>query len=386
MLGPVHVLAMPRLETGLRKARQRSGFTQGELAARAGISRQTLSILESGRGQPSTLVALNLARALRCRVEELFWLREEGGELRAELAAGGEPRRARSARALVGSVAGRWVAHPLRRADPLGLTTPADALLAGALRDGELLRLYALRPLEALQANVLVTGCDPGLSVLAGRVEDRWPGQRLCWIGASSDAALATLARGHAHVAGAHLFDEEAGEYNVPFVRRAFRGRPMVVITFAHLEEGFAVAKGNPKRIRKAEDIARKDVRFVNREQGAGARRLLDRLLRKARVPPSAVAGYDRLLGGHLQVAQAVAMGAADAGVVARSAAVAHGLDFVALSEERFDLVFPKEWSTDPRAGRIVETLEGRAFRRELGSLGGYDTRRSGQLVCELAP
>ena len=377
---------MPRLETGLRRARQKSGFTQGELAARAGISRQTLSTLESGRGQPSTVVALRLAHVLRCRIEELFWLREEGGELRAELAGPGERRRFESKRALVGWVAGRWVAHPLRRQDPLGLTTAADALLSRAPRNGEPARLVALRPIEALQANVLVTGCDPGLAVLAGRVEDRWPGQRLCWIGASSDAALQTLARGHAHVAGAHLFDEETGEYNVPFVRRAFRGRPMVVITFAHLEEGFAVARGNPLRIRKPEDIARKDVRFVNREQGAGARRLLDRLLRKARVPASAVAGYDRLLGGHLQVAQAVAMGAADAGVVARSAAVAHGLDFVPLSEERFDLVFPKEWSGDARAGRIVETLEGRAFRRELGSLGGYDTRRSGQLVCELKP
>jgi len=375
---------MARLETGLRRARQRSGLTQGELAGRAGISRQTLSTLESGRGQPSTVVALRLCRVLRCRVEELFWLREEGGELTAELAGEGQRRASQSARALVGSVAGRWVAHPLRRQDPLGFTTPADALLLRVPEEGGLVRLRALRPVEALQANVLVTGCDPGLAVLAGRVEDRWPGQRLCWVPGSSDAALKTLARGQAHVAGAHLFDEEAGEYNVPFVRRAFGGRPMVVITFAHLEEGFAVANGNPLRIRKAEDIARPDVRFVNREPGAGARRLLDRLLRKARVPASAIEGYDRLLGGHLEIAQAVAMGAADAGVVARSAAVAHGLDFVPLSEERFDLVFPKEWSADARAGRIVETLEGRAFRRELGSLGGYDTRRSGHLVCEL--
>jgi molybdate-binding protein len=125
-------------------------------------------------------------------------------------------------------------------------------------------------------------------------------------------------------------------------------------------------------------------VRFVNREPGAGARRLLDRLLRKARVPASAVKGYDRTLGGHLQVAQAVAMGAADAGVVARSAAVAHGLDFVPLSEERFDLVFPKEWAADARATALVETLESRAFRRELLSLGGYDARRSGHVVTEL--
>jgi putative molybdopterin biosynthesis protein len=364
---------MSGVESGLRRARQRSGLKQAELAVRAGISRQTLSALEAGRAQPSTAIALNLARALGCRVEELFWLREEGDVIRTGLASppGG------SRRVLAGRVAGRWVAHPLRLDDPLSVITPADALLARG-------RLRLLRPRESVEANVLISGCDPGLAVLAGRVADRWAGQRVCWIGASSAAALAILARGEAHVAGAHLFDEEAREFNVPFVRRALAGRPMVVVTFAHLEEGFAVAPGNPRRIRKPEDIARPGVRFVNREPGAGARRLLDRLLRKAKVPASAVKGYDRLLGGHLQVAQAVAMGAADAGVVARSAAVAHGLHFVPLSEERFDLVFPKEWSGDPRAARLVETLESRAFRRELASLGGYDTRQSGHLVTEL--
>src|SRR5437879_8547089 len=203
---------MPRLETGLRRARQKSGFTQGELAERAGISRQTLSTLESGRGQPSTMVALRLAHVLRCRVEELFWLREEGGELRAELAFTGERGRLASKRALVGSVAGRWVAHPLRRQDPLGLTTAADALLSRAPRDGEPARLFALRPIEALQANVLVTGCDPGLAVLAGRVEDRWPGQRLCWIGACSVAARPTRARGHAQRGGTGAVGEGRGE------------------------------------------------------------------------------------------------------------------------------------------------------------------------------
>jgi molybdate-binding protein/DNA-binding XRE family transcriptional regulator len=361
------------MQSGLRRARQRSGLKQGELAARAGISRQTLSALEAGRAQPSTAIALHLARALGCRVEELFWLREEGEVLRSALAL---PARG-SRRALLGRVAGRWVAHPLRTDDPLSVITPADALVArGGMR--------LLRPREAVEANVLLTGCDPGLAVLSGRVADRWPGQRVCWIPASSDAALSTLGKGDAHVAGAHLFDEEAREFNVPFVRRALGGRAAVVVTFAHLEEGFAVAPGNPRRIRKPEDIARPGIRFVNREPGAGARRLLDRLLRKAGVPATAVKGYNRVLGGHLQVAQAVAMGAADAGVVARSAAIAHGLHFVPLSHERFDLVFPKEWSSDARAARIVETLEGRAFRRELTTLGGYDTRQSGHLVTEL--
>src|SRR6267378_8616198 len=104
---------MARLESGLRRARLRSGLKQSELAKRAGISRQTLSVLESGRGQPSTSIALHLARVLGCRVEELFWLRDEGGDLTAELAGGNEVRGPKPQRALVGSIAGRWVAHAL---------------------------------------------------------------------------------------------------------------------------------------------------------------------------------------------------------------------------------------------------------------------------------
>src|SRR2546421_12765941 len=106
---------MARLETGLRRARLKSGLKQSELAQRAGISRQTLSVLESGRGQPSTAIALHLARVLGCRVEELFWLRDEAGELTAELAGDAELRGPKPERALIGSVAGRWVAHPLSR-------------------------------------------------------------------------------------------------------------------------------------------------------------------------------------------------------------------------------------------------------------------------------
>src|SRR6266853_2918120 len=106
---------MAKLESGLRRARLKSGLKQSELAKRAGISRQTLSVLESGRGQPSTSVALHLARVLGCRVEELFWLRDEAGELTAELAEGAEARGTKAGRVVIGSVAGRWVAHPLSK-------------------------------------------------------------------------------------------------------------------------------------------------------------------------------------------------------------------------------------------------------------------------------
>src|SRR5437764_14309278 len=117
---------MARLETGLRRARLKSGLKQSELAKRAGISRQTLSVLESGRGKPSTSVALHLARVLGCRVEELFWLRDEAGEITAELAAGAEGPRTKSERVVIGWIAGRWVAHPRPREDRPPLTPPPD--------------------------------------------------------------------------------------------------------------------------------------------------------------------------------------------------------------------------------------------------------------------
>src|SRR5256886_16551500 len=152
---------MPGVESGLRRARQSRGLKQAELAVRAGISRQTLSALEAGRAQPSTAIALNLARALGCRVEELFWLREEGEVIRTGLAS---PARG-SRRVLAGRVAGRWVAHPLRLDDPLSGITPADALPAPG-------RLPLLRPRESVDANGVLTRCHPALALLAAPVAD----------------------------------------------------------------------------------------------------------------------------------------------------------------------------------------------------------------------
>ena len=378
-----------KIHSGLRRRRQLAGLTQLELSGRADLSRQRLSVLESGQTAPSTAVALRLAAILGCRVEDLFWIEEEPGEILAELAGEGRaPARGRGsesgARVVLGLVKDRWVAHRLHPDDPSSLTVAADALIATERAPGERVRVRPLGSAAALRNNLLVCGCDPALGILAARAAQGAEGLRPIWVPAASDAALKTLARGHAHLAGAHLFDEDAREHNVPFVRRAFPGRAMLVVTLADIEEGFAVPKGNPRRIRKPEDLARPDVRLINREPGAGARRLLDRVLRKAGIQPGAVEGYERLARGHLQVAQQVASGAADVGVVARSAALAYGLDFVPLAEERFDLVLPREASDDPRVARFLETLQGRAFRRELAAVGGYDASHSGDVVAEI--
>src|SRR5688572_18967865 len=108
---------------------------------------------------------------------------------------------------------------------------------------------------------------------------------------ASSKLALTWLKEGKVHIAGSHLKDPGSGEYNVPYVSRQFAGEEMLIVTFAHWEEGIVVAPGNPKAIRKAGDLSRRGVRFVNREPGSGSRALLDRLINEADLPTSRIQG-----------------------------------------------------------------------------------------------
>jgi molybdopterin molybdotransferase/putative molybdopterin biosynthesis protein len=403
------------LHSGLRAARVKAGLQQRELAARVGVSRQALSALEAGTTVPSTSLALQLARALGCRVEELFWLGDDEAPFEADLvgAGAGEDRRKRVAVAEVGE---RWVAHLLDGEGTGAAGTPADGLRAGR-------RVRPLRAASALRRNLLVAGCDPALGLLGGHLAERFPQARLHWVEAGSTAALEMLARGEVNLAGLHLYDEESGEFNVAAVRAKFDcignpgrvpepsrdrhqptpsartrlgtpgrasspapyaiiARPMRVVTLAAWEEGLVVAPGNPRRLRHVADLAQRKVRVVGREPGSGAQQLLVRLLARAGLRPSAIDVVSQA-HGHAALAAAVAAGAADTGIATRAAAVNHGLDFVPLAESRFDLVVPA--AEDERLDRLLDVLAGRPFKRDLGSVVGYGTARTGRLVAEVA-
>ena len=192
-------------------------------------------------------------------------------------------------------------------------------------------------------------------------------------------AALQAMQRGEVHVAGLHLFDPITGESNLPFLRRSLKGSGYEVVTFATWEEGFLVRAGNPKSIHTVADLAEPSVTLVNREEGSGARLLLDQRLRAAGIAPTQVQGYDRILPTHLDVARAVAGHQADVSIGVRSAARYFGLDFVPLQAARYDLVVPKPYlKSHPTLAHLFETLASRAFRSEIDALGGYDTGEMG--------
>ena len=69
-----------RLVNRLRVARAEQDLSQEELAAMAGVTRQTISYIETGQYSPSTRLALVLALKLGKRVEDLFSLQEEASK------------------------------------------------------------------------------------------------------------------------------------------------------------------------------------------------------------------------------------------------------------------------------------------------------------------
>jgi putative molybdopterin biosynthesis protein len=366
------------LNNCIRTTRSRLSLSQQQLAEAAGVTRQTIGGIEAGQYSPSATVALKLARALGCRVEDLFWLDEDLPTVDALLAA--ENVREGDLRVSLARVGGRWVAHPL--AGDAAFRTemvPADGI-GKPDGSGSTLSVKLVDEPETLSRTVVVAGCTPALSLWA-RSAERWqPGLRLHWVHANSMEALESLARGEVHAAGVHLLDPATGEYNAPYVRQMLPGRRVALVNLGVWEEGLVVAAGNPKRLSGAADLAGRDVRIVNRDEGSGARLLLDTLLSVNGVSPAGIAGYGDVAKSHEEVVRAVAAGRTDAGVSTASMAGVYGLGFVALREVRFDLAIPEEYLEEEPVKQLLDTLHHRWVRTQLRLLGGYDTSATGEI------
>lgn len=197
---------------------------------------------------------------------------------------------------------------------------------------------------------------------------------------AGSLGGLIALTRGEADLAGCHLYDEETGDYNVPFIRKLLPGRRIALITLTYRKLGLIICKNNPKQIMGLSDLGRKDLQFINRQPGAGTRVWLDMQLQNLRTSPQDILGYDDYVLTHSEAASAVASKKADLALGIESAALAYNLDFIPLTTEHYEFVVPQELFKHPTIQLIQRTLTSKIFRNILLAAGGYETENSGDV------
>jgi putative molybdopterin biosynthesis protein len=221
---------------------------------------------------------------------------------------------------------------------------------------------------------------DLALAWLASRFPEIMPGYNMQISFTGSLGGLMALAGGHVEIAGCHLWDEESDSYNAAYVRRLLPGVRVALLTLAHRRLGLIVPGGNPKNLKGLDDLMVPGLRFVNRQSGSGSRVWLDANLRLAGIDASQIDGYQNEKMTHSEVADTVARGDADVGLGLEASARSYVLDFVLLTQERYDLVMPQSTFESAPIQALVAWLESKTAKDSIQNLGGYDTGKTGQI------
>jgi putative molybdopterin biosynthesis protein len=194
---------------------------------------------------------------------------------------------------------------------------------------------------------------------------------------------LMMLYRGQCDIAAIHLLDPASQEYNLPFIHQLFVYENIAVIRLAARQQGFIVAKGNPKSILDFTDLTRKDVQFINRQKGAGTRFLLDSKLAAYGIHPTKINGYGQEEWNHLSAASYINRGVADVTFGIQSAASHLGLDFVPIAQEKFDLVFRFTTENKKNLLALIHYLQSANFKDSLTDLEGYSIQELGKVIYQ---
>ena len=282
-------------------------------------------------------------------------------------------------RVKLGYVGHKLVATPLNRgAGVITSFVRADGILEIPLNSegheaGEKVSISLLRSLNEIRNTVSVVGShDLLVDIATDIMKRRNNGQYVSSAHVGSMGGIMAIKRGEAHLAGIHLLDEQTGEYNTSYLKKYFPEGNVKLIKCVKRIQGFMVGKGNPRNIKELKDIARKDIRYVNRQKGSGTRILFDYLMGREGLDKAGIYGYDREEFTHMSIAALVASGSADAGLGVHAAARAYDLDFIPVCEEEYDFIVPEEYLEIPAVRDFINILDSREFKAALDAVGGY--------------
>lgn len=292
-------------------------------------------------------------------------------------------------RVAVGKVGKQILAAPLSRgAGVITSLSRADGIVivprgAQGLQAGEMVDVNMYRSEGDLARTIFSIGShDVGLDLMAQYLA--YHARRFVSANVGSLGGIFAIKRRETHIAGSHLLDPNTGDYNIAYIKQYIPDIPVRLFVFVEREQGLIVAKGNPLGIWSLCDLRTPDVKFVNRQRGAGTRVLLDYELEKFGIHPKEINGYLQEEYTHLAVSAAVASGRANCGMGIAAAARALNLDFVPLFKERYDLIIPKEYLGDDLLEPVFDVLDNKEFRSEIAAFPGYDISKMGEIVAEL--
>jgi molybdate-binding protein/molybdenum-dependent DNA-binding transcriptional regulator ModE len=179
-----------------------------------------------------------------------------------------------------------------------------------------------------------------------------------------SGQSLERLLSGEADLAGFHVPDDDS----IPAVRRRLAVDGVQAYPVMRRTQGLMVGKGNPLQIRELKDLARPEVRFINRQRGAGTRLLLDKLLDAQGLASQKIKGYQREEFTHTAVATAILAGTADVGMGLKSVAMEYGLDFIPFGNETYFLAMTPQMVKRSAVSELIRNV-----RKKASQTKGYE-------------
>jgi excisionase family DNA binding protein len=196
-------------------------------------------------------------------------------------------------------------------------------------------------------------------------------------IAAFLDGAIDGLNRaaaGECIAAGLHIPEDDG--WNVAAVARQFGDKPWVLVGWANRTRGLVMRPGlikPPTCLKEARGL-----RFQARQPEAGSELVLDRLLTREGLKRADLHIVDGVERSEIDLALAIAAERADVGLGIAAAARQFNLEFVALVEERFDLLIWRKAYFDPPMQKFLAFCASEPFRRRAKAMGGYDVKGFG--------
>ena len=240
--------------------------------------------------------------------------------------------------------------------------------------EGEIGRTFALEP------NALRVHASHGFAIekLLNSLMKQGAGVDRKYVG--SLEAVASLHAGSCDLAGFHIPQGEFEAQAYAHYAKWFSTKDNRIIHVATRRQGLFVAKGNPQKIYHVADLARKGIRFINRQPSSGTRFLLECFLKKEGVRPDAIAGFEQAEFTHAAVAAYVASGMAEAGFGLETPAQRFNLDFIPLCTERYFLLCKHADLERPALQAVLAILDSDSFQSAVNGLAGYTAENCGQV------